>query len=559
MRRKTPDWLRFAGYFLAVCSGIVASLFLYLYLCGRMDEPAIPDQSLLSLVPSGDGNDFRTIGQNWIRKSESGLREMYVEGGAFERGLINGKLARNLIHEQEAAFSEQIEKLVPSAFYRRFLKYFIGWFNRDLEEHVTDEYKSEIYGVALAATSEFNYIGTPYQRLMNYHAAHDIGHALQNLALVGCTSFATWDSASVSGHGPGGLIVGRNFDFYVGDRFAQNKIVQFVRPDTGIPFMMVTWGGMIGTVSGMNLEGLTITLNAAKSEVPSGSATPISLLAREVIQYASDIDEAVAIARKRRVFVSESFLVGSAKDGKAVSIEITPDTVAVFDAPGNRLVCANHYQSDGLVKSPLNQEQMEQSSSVYRQQRMNQLLDEAGVLTPEKTALILRDTRGLSNASIGLGNEKAVNQLISHHAIIFEPESRRAWVSTAPWNLGRFMCYQLDSVFALGGLTQDREIADTLHSIPADPFLETDGFRNFMKFRELRTASADGKEIDPEEIVNANPDYYFAYVIAGDQLFRKKDFAKAEQFYRQALTKEIATVPEAEYIRAQIVACDNRR
>ena len=71
-----------------------------------------------------------------------------------------------------------------------FLKYFIAWFNRDLDKNVTEEYKLEIFGESQSASPEFDYIGSPYQRLMNYHAAHDIGHALQNMALVGCSSFA---------------------------------------------------------------------------------------------------------------------------------------------------------------------------------------------------------------------------------------------------------------------------------------------------------------------------------------------------------------------------------
>ena len=109
-----------------------------------------------------------------------------------QRAICLEEITEELVVRQEDHFAEQITKLVPSKFKRNFLKYLIGFFNRKLNKNVTEEYKEEIYGVSESASPKYQYLGTNYQRILNYHAAHDIGHAVQNLALVGCTSFGTW-------------------------------------------------------------------------------------------------------------------------------------------------------------------------------------------------------------------------------------------------------------------------------------------------------------------------------------------------------------------------------
>lgn len=552
--RKLNKFIRYPLYLIFGLVILIGAFVGYVSVFAISSPPTPENISVLDQQVIVKDTNFYVLGDNWLRKSNSGLWEMYVEGEAFERGVINGKLSKNLIHEQEVAFSEQIFKLVPSPYYRNFLKYLIAFFNRNLEENITEEYKLEIFGVSQSASTEFNYIGTPYQRLMNYHAAHDIGHALQNLALVGCSSFATWDKKSQDNR----LIIGRNFDFYVGDKFAENKIVMFMRPEKGHPFMMVTWGGMTGVVSGMNMQGLTITLNAAKSEIPTGSATPISILAREILQYAGTIEEAVNIAKKRKTFVSESFLIGSAKDHKAVSIEITPDEISVFDPQQDQIVCTNHYLSKELGNSESNLQQMSESASVYREERIKELLSATTENTPEKTVAILRDQRGKKNKFIGYGNEKSINQLISHHSIVFEPEKLMVWVSSNPWQLGAFMAYDLNTIFSMKGLNNNHELIDSLHTISPDTFLMSKEYKDFVAYRSLKQKMMNDETADPEKLIALNPEYYHAYVVAGDYCFRKKQFSLAEGHYKNALTKEIATKTEENYIREQLKKCKEK-
>ncbi len=542
---KIGKWLL---YSIGVLGLILLCGFAYVVYVSKTDPPVVADRSSVKWQREDHGNGFYTLGNNWLKKSRSGLFELYVEGDSFERGVVNGKLSKELLVSQEDYFSAQISKMIPSTFYLHFLKYVIGWFNRDLDKNITDEYKQEIYGISESASDGYGYIGTNYQRILNYHAAHDIGHALQNMALVGCTSFGTWNAASEDST----MIIGRNFDFYVGDDFAKNKIILFENPSQGYKFMSVTWGGFIGVVSGMNEKGLTVTINAAKSSIPSGSATPVSLVAREILQYAATIDEAIAIAHQRTMFVSESFLVGSAADNKAVIIEKTPDTLDVYDPKSDHILCANHFQSKALAGSEPNIEQMNESASAYRYKRLQELLQEKGKNTVQNTVSILRDRKGLHDANIGMGNEKALNQLIAHHAIVFEPKKLLVWVSTAPWQLGEFVAYDLNKVFALHGLPENREIYDAELTVAADTFLLSRQYKNFEKYREYKHRVAEGKDINTDSLVESNPQFYHAYVLAGDYCFKREQFDRALKYYGLALTKEIATKQEEAYIRRQI-------
>jgi hypothetical protein len=256
------------------------------------------------------------------------------------------------------------------------------------------------------------------------------------------------------------------------------------------------------------------------------------------------------------MFVSEAFLVASAADNKAVIIEKTPEQLAMYDPKKNYILCANHFQSDLLGQTKENKEQMEKSASVYRYERLTELMQNNGPNTVQKTINILRDQKGLHGANIGMGNEKAINQLIAHHSIVFEPQKRLVWVSTSPWQLGKFVCYDLKKVFAMHGMKENHEIVDSALTVPADSFITTSAYKDFVLYRSYKQRVADKESINIDSLITSNPEYYHTYVIAGDYLFKQKNFAKAKQEYTTALTKVIATKQEEEHIRRQIDKCN---
>jgi hypothetical protein len=464
---------------LAVTAGVFAAAYCLLTAWLRVPDPPVADTALAAQEAVA-GSGFTAFGNCRLRRSESGLWEMYLEGDAFARGVAAGKMTRSLLKYQEDAFIAQIRRMIPSDAYLKFLRLFIGFFNRNLPDCIPEEYKNEIYGISLSCTDAYGMIGTPYERQLNYHAAHDLGHALQDYMLVGCTSFAAWGGSVKDSL----LLVGRNFDFYAGERFAENRIVAFYRPAEGYKFAMVTWAGMTGVLSGMNDRGLTVTINAAKSSVPTSAATPISILCREILQYAATIDEACAVAARRKTFVSESILIGSAADSRAVVIEKSPDKTGLYRPEKDWLVCANHYQSDAFKDDRRNLESIAAGISPGRQRRAGELIVQHLPLDPQKAALILRDRKGAGGEDLATGDERAINQLIAHHSVIFLPQKGLMWVSTAPWQLGKYVAYNLHEVFADPDFS--REIRADALTIPEDPWLYSDACREFIRNKTSR-------------------------------------------------------------------------
>lgn len=544
---------RIVGWFLGLGLVLLLVLFAYVRTVSKIDPPSPPPLALQDTVIRQPHPGLFTLGNNWFRKSESGLYELYVEGEPFDRGVVIGRLTKDLVRYQEEVFTRQIRQLVPGDFYRALLKYFVGWFNRRLADHVPEEYQLEILGVSLSASHDFDDIAEPYQRILNYHAAHDIGHALQNMSLVGCTSFATWEEKSEDGT----LLIGRNFDFYVGDDFARDKIVAFYRPSQGYKFMMVTFGGMTGVLSGMNEQGLTVTINAAKSEIPSSSATPVSIVAREILQYASTIKEAYEIAEKRSMFVAESFLIGSAKENKASIIEKTPEGIGSYESTSNYIISTNHFQGGHLGNTPVNKEHMKTSASVYRMERVEELLEPLQENSVIKTAEILRNQLGKGNEDIGLGNEKAINQLVAHHSIIFQPEKGLVWVSTTDWQLGKYVCYDLNRVFA-GVPSGNNEIYKSELTIPADSFSLTSAYRKYLKFSKYRFPFSSRRDLIPDSVVRWNPNSYHAYLLAGEHYLEAKDWERAAVSFEEGLKKEVATEQERDYMRTNLQRCKEK-
>jgi len=176
-----------------------------------------------------------------------------------------------------------------------------------------------------------------------------------------CSTFSVWGKM----HDQGQIATARNLDFYRLPGIVEQQMVMVHKPSKAGRKMWVsiTWAGMIGCYTGMNEEGVTITMHDCRPGPPSVSSgfVPRSLALRDAIETASAasaLDDVEQILRARPTMFGNNIHVSSPFTGKDIP-------AAVFEYDPNRkrdggvtrrtadpdtglpssksMICTNHY------------------------------------------------------------------------------------------------------------------------------------------------------------------------------------------------------------------------
>ena len=70
-----------------------------------------------------------------------------------------------------------------------------------------------------------------------------------------------------------------------------------------------------------------------------------------------------------------------------------------------------------------------------------------------------------------------------------------------PWQLGEFVCYDLNKVFSMAGMKTDREVCGQ-QSGCACRFLPADaGIPGFLRFHKYKEEIMDGEQVNPDSVI----------------------------------------------------------
>ncbi len=495
-------------------------------------------------------SQYKSIGNCWLKK-ERGLDILFLQGSPFVRGWYAGQLSGKILKQQEDIFLKRIGDILDSDILLWGLRKVGYVVNRNLASRFPSYMRKELYGFSCAVEDHHPELGSPYFRSINYQAAHDTGHQVANtiLSLAGCTSFAVRGEMSQGGH----LILGRNFDFEVGDFFDRFKILKIISPKEGIPFISIGWAGMFGVVSGVNKELIAVTINAGKSDHFKLEGTPVVVLARRILQEAHNLKEAVKILESSHSYVTESFLIADGKNGEMLVVEKSPQ-ITKIRKPGTHpdaLLCVNHFFSKEFQQHESHQNFVKEGSSVKRLERLRELIfRHKGKINPKTAASILRDYKLPGDLDIGLGHLHTINPSICSHSVIMDLTEGILWVSQGPHQSNQYLPIQIQEIF---------QQSPESPSIIKEKIIQKDSFLGPQKVEEIRSWrktvqfwKKKQENIDLISLKNIvkvltklNPESFITMIVMSDLKKQKGQYLEAKVYLEKSLAKH----PYPEWIK----------
>jgi isopenicillin-N N-acyltransferase like protein len=412
-------------------AGVLTVLHFGVQALARVDPPDLPE--VLGTLEQGPG-ELRRFGPSYARRIGK-LWEVRLAGTVAEIGAAHANLLRDESIATEAVVWDLFSRFVPGRIARTLVLDLAQWHYREIPRSLSDTRLVELGAQARAFSPDpFDSEFPTFQRLIYLSALYDISLGFEHSPLIGCTTFTLKDENGRS-------LLARAFDFEVDPIFDEMKVVFLVREAGRIPYASVAWPGLVGVVSGMNIEGLGAVVHGARAGEVRFAGEPVVHALRRVLGTARTLDDAVAALGAETPMVSHMVILVDATGRSAVVERVPGQPPFVRELPP-RAVVTNHLLGP-YAEDPKNQRVRETTTTLARETRGRELVEAPGEVTPLRAVELLRDRKGPGGEELPRGDRRAIDALIATHGVIFSPSERLLWVSEAPHLLGRFVAFDL--------------------------------------------------------------------------------------------------------------------
>ena len=248
----------------------------------------------------------------------SGKGRLVVEGG--NRVLHLAGTAEEIGYQHGVLLAPEVKRLVELVLYVGGLYYAIDrgeWFPdalrsawKRLGPHVDEEYVAEMKGLAEGA-------GLDEEEVLMANIYPEFFH---------CSGFALTGKATAGGK----LYHGRVLDYMTRIGLQRAAVVIVSRKEGRIPFANVSYAGFIGSVSGMNAEGIAIG-EMGGGGVGQWDGVPMSFLVRGALERCGTLDEVKRHFKESPRTCEYYYVVSSGKEKSGFGVRAVPEEVVFVE------------------------------------------------------------------------------------------------------------------------------------------------------------------------------------------------------------------------------------
>jgi len=396
----------------------------------EFNTPAIVENPETKLIDEEGAGKLYQVGEHLV---------CVVEGTPAEMGYQHGRMLAHKIHHLIK------QGYVKKALYDRgYTDEYILTQSARMEKHFPPEYVEEMQGIVRGMKAA-GVDDIRYEDIRTAVTQSELSHHGPD-APPGCSNFAAWGKWTTDGR----LLHGRNLDWNI-DRGAQEGAVILVwRPKGGRPFMMVGWTGSIGSVTGMNADGISFGEMTSSSSDETFDGLPLMLMMRRVLEKAETLDEAVQVVRDAPPTTGWNFILADGKKPDARAIELDAASCEVYKPMDpNEGEQTGHWAMQDAVRRtnhPIGIKKLEKLVARYAKARGLEIenLEMAIPLLKTQNTWERYDWLGkqiqarpakmdvpqalelLANGPVNAGN--------TLHSCVFDPKNQTAYVAIAGWD-----------------------------------------------------------------------------------------------------------------------------
>ncbi len=297
-----------------------------------------------------------------------GINVLRLVGTPFEMGLQHGELMADVLAEGVAWVENDPYGIIFVSLARSY-----GLLD-DAMEHsypdVYDECKGMTQAARRAGAGDWSMdicVGLAYA---------DVILAFIQQNLPGCTQFVAKDAATPDGR----LVHARTMDWEPIEYMVNNPTIIVRRPTGGIPNVGIGFPGCVAPYNGVNAAGISIAMNhnyAKDDSERQRGGHAHTQMAHQILTKCSSLDETLTFLQEQTHCHAQGFTVSDGRNRRAAAIEMTAHHMGVRELDENGLVfMVNHFLHPDMAD--LHEPVTEESSSVRRLQRLQQLLNPGG-------------------------------------------------------------------------------------------------------------------------------------------------------------------------------------